>query len=74
MGLPASSFFFQTQHGMYVTSAGTPRTPAGPRSGYSITWASICTDLLGYGRCVAKGYTNDMYAVDYPLGKGDVII
>ncbi len=26
---------------------------------------------LGYGRCVSTIYTNDVYAVDYPLGSGD---
>lgn len=70
---PDSSFFFQTQHGAYANkrwgAAYTGWTIAG-RPNY---WGQYTHGNYGYGRCVSKIYTNDMYAVDYPLGSGDVI-
>ena len=28
---------------------------------------------MGYGRCASTYYTNDKYAIDYPLNRGDVV-
>ena len=69
----ASGFFFQPQHGMYANkrwgAAYTGWTIVG-RPNY---WGQYTHGSLGYGRCISKIYTNDMYAVDYPLGSGDAV-
>jgi hypothetical protein len=67
-------FFFQTQHG--------PRANANPndgiRKGWTIVgrpnyWDEYTHGRLGYGRCDRRLYTNDKFAVDYPLDRGDVV-
>jgi murein DD-endopeptidase MepM/ murein hydrolase activator NlpD len=67
-------FFIQTQHG--------PRANANPndgiRKGWTIVgrpnyWNEYTHGRLGYGRCDRRLYTNDKFAVDYPLDRGDVI-
>jgi murein DD-endopeptidase MepM/ murein hydrolase activator NlpD len=70
---PASGFFFQTQHGKYANKRW-----GGAYTGWTIVgrpnyWGQYTHGNYGYGRCVSKIYTNDMYAVDYPLGSGDVV-
>jgi hypothetical protein len=69
----ASGFFFQTQHGMYANKRWGAAYTGWAQVGIPNYWGQYTHGNLGYGRCVAKIYTNDMYAVDYPLGKGDVV-
>ncbi len=68
-----STYFFQTQHGMYANKRWGPSYTGWTQIGIPNYWGQYTHGSLGYGRCVAKIYTNDMYAVDYPLGKCDVI-
>lgn len=68
-----STFFVQTQHGMYANS----RWGAGYR-GWTIIgrpnfWNQYTHGSLGYGRCASGYYTNDKFAIDYPLAVGDVV-
>jgi Peptidase family M23 len=70
----ASSFFFQTQHGKYANS----RYGDGIDTGYTIVgrpnyWGEYTHGAIGYGRCVHTHWTNDMYAIDFPLAVGDPI-
>ena len=70
----ASSFFFQTQHGMYANSPYGD----GIDTGYTIVgrpnyWGEYTHGALEYGRCVHTHRTNDMYAIDFPLAVGDPI-
>ena len=70
----ASSFFFQTQHGKYANR----RTGDGIRMGWTIIgrpnfWGQYTHGSLGYGRCDEPNFTNDKFAIDYPLNGGDVV-
>ena len=70
----ASTFFYQTQHGYGANRSSTD----GIATGYSIIgrpnfWGQYTHGSLGYGRCVHTYYTNDKFAVDYPLNRGDYI-
>jgi len=72
--LAKSRFFFQTQHGPRANK----RSGDGIRTGYSIIgkpnyWGEYTHGNLDYGRCKEPYYTNDKFAVDYPLGRGDVV-
>ncbi len=67
-------FFFQTQHGS--------RANANPddyiATGWTIVgrpnyWDEYTHGRLGYGRCDRLRYTNDKFAVDYPLDAGDAV-
>jgi murein DD-endopeptidase MepM/ murein hydrolase activator NlpD len=67
-------FFFQTQHGS--------RANANPndaiRRGWTIVgrpnyWNEYTHGRFGYGRCDRRLYTNDKFAVDYPLDRGDAV-
>jgi murein DD-endopeptidase MepM/ murein hydrolase activator NlpD len=67
-------FFFQTQLGS--------RANANPndsiRTGWTVVgrpnyWDEYTHGRLGYGRCDRQHYTNDKFAVDYPLDGGDVV-
>jgi murein DD-endopeptidase MepM/ murein hydrolase activator NlpD len=67
-------FFFQTQHG----SRANANPNDGIRKGWTIVgrpnyWDEYTHGRLGYGRCDRRFYTNDKFAVDYPLDRGDVI-
>jgi Peptidase family M23 len=67
-------FFVQTQHGSRANR--NPRD--GIRRGYTIVgspnyWDEYTHGRLGYGRCDRRYYTNDKFAVDYPLDRGDVV-
>ncbi len=67
-------FFFQTQHG----SRANANSNDGIRKGWTIVgrpnyWDEYTHGRLGYGRCDRRRYTNDKFAVDYPLDRGDVI-
>ena len=75
--LAASKFWVQTQHGYEANGfADDPGTNA-PR-GQSILgipnyWGQYTHGDLGYGRCASTYYTNDKFAIDYPLNRGDVV-
>lgn len=65
-------FFIQTQHDSYANS----RRGDGIRKGWTVAgrpnyWGQYTHGNLGYGRCNKSSYTNDKFAVDYPLNKGD---
>jgi hypothetical protein len=67
-------FFFQTQHG----SRANANPNDGIRTGWTIVgkpnyWDEYTHGRLGYGRCDRRHYTNDKFAVDYPLDHGDVV-
>ena len=68
-----STFFVQTQHGRFANSrwgdAYTGWTIAG-RPNY---WDNYTHGRLGFGRCISNFYTNDKFAIDYPLAVGDVV-
>ncbi|HSL00639.1 MAG TPA: peptidoglycan DD-metalloendopeptidase family protein [Rubrobacteraceae bacterium] len=70
----ASDFFVQTQHGRYANERGGDGIP----TGYTVLgkpnyWNEYSHGRLGYGRCKARVWTNDKYAIDYPLNRGDVV-
>jgi hypothetical protein len=67
-------FFVQTQQGRYANR----RSGDGIPTGYTFVgrpnyWGEYTHGNIGMGRCHASGYTNDKYAVDYPLNRGDAI-
>ena len=74
-----SWFFVQTQHGKYANANGYwakrwgASWPGWSRIGIPNYWGQYTHGNYGYGRCVSPYYVNDMYAIDYPLGKGDVV-
>ena len=73
-----SRFFVQTQHGFGANRlANDPYRfdiPTGFTAvGFPNYWGQYTHGNLGYGRCVSTYYTNDRYAVDYPLNKNDVV-
>ena len=70
----ASGFFYQTQHG----SGANRTTGDGIATGYTLIgrpnfWGQYTHGSLGYGRCNSTYYTNDKFAIDYPLDKGDYV-
>ena len=70
----ASTFFYQTQHGYGANRSSTD----GIATGYSIIgrpnfWGHYTHGSIGYGRCASPYYTNDKFAIDYPLNKGDYV-
>lgn len=72
--LAKSTFFFQTQHG---PKANRP-SGDGIRTGYTLIgkpnyWGEYTHGDLDYGRCKEPYYTNDKFAVDYPLDRGDAV-
>jgi Peptidase family M23 len=67
-------FFVQTQHGRYANS----RSGDGIPRGYTIVgkpnyWGEYTHGSIDMGRCHEPDYTNDKFAVDYPLNRGDAI-
>jgi hypothetical protein len=67
-------FFFQTQHGSGANADPGDNIP----TGYTIVgrpnyWDEYTHGRLGYGRCDRGLYTNDKFAVDYPLDVGDAV-
>jgi murein DD-endopeptidase MepM/ murein hydrolase activator NlpD len=67
-------FFFQTQHG----SRANANPNDGIRRGWTIVgrpnyWNEYSHGRFGYGRCDRRLYTNDKFAVDYPLDRGDAV-
>lgn len=70
--LAASRFFLQTQQ----DARANARKGDGIPTGYTILgrpnyWGQYTHGNLGYGRCKSDFYTNDKFAVDYPLNRGD---
>lgn len=70
---PDSSFFFQTQHGAYANKRWGAAYTGWTIVGRPDYWGQYTHGHYGYGRRVSKIYTNDKYAVEYPLGSGDVV-
>ena len=68
-----STFYFQTQHGMYANERWGPERTGWTQVGRPNYWGEFTHGDLEYGRCKAKVWTNDKFAVDYPLDQGDVI-
>lgn len=67
-------FFVQTQHGYKANSSGGDGIPTGwTRIGLPNFWGQYTHGNLNYGRCNEPGWTNDKYAVDYPLDRGNYI-
>ena len=67
-------FFFQTQYGSTANANPKDNIP----TGWSIVgrpnyWDEYTHGRLEYGRCDKQEYTNDKFAVDYPLDPGDAI-
>lgn len=67
-------FFVQTQQGRYANG----RPGDGIPTGYTIVgkpnyWGEYTHGSIDMGRCDEPEYTNDMFAVDYPLNRGDAI-
>ncbi len=74
--LAKSPFFFQTQQGEYANSGRYPSPHGG--SGWTTIgspnyWGEYTHGDLGYGRCASQDWTNDKFAIDYPLTSGDVV-
>jgi hypothetical protein len=70
-------FFVQTQHGMYSNRDWYPKVAA-EHSGWTKVgepnfWGEYTHGSVGYGRCNRPSYTNDKFAVDYPLDRGDAV-
>jgi hypothetical protein len=67
-------FFFQTQYGSTANADPEDNIP----TGWSIVgrpnyWNEYTHGKLEYGRCDRRHFTNDKFAVDYPLDHGDPI-
>jgi hypothetical protein len=67
-------FFFQTQYGSTANANPQDRIP----TGWSIVgrpnyWDEYTHGRLEYGRCDRRRYTNDKFAIDYPLDLGDAV-
>ena len=67
-------FFFQTQYGSTANANPEDRIP----TGWSIVgkpnyWDEYTHGRLEYGRCDRRRYTNDKFAIDYPLDLGDAV-
>lgn len=74
-----SWFFVQTQHGSLANKDGYwARRWGASWPGWTIIgkpnyWGQYTHGDYGYGRCISPYYTNDMYAIDYPLDYWDVV-
>ena len=68
-----TAFYFQTQHGKYANKRWGPKWTGWTIMGRPNFWGQYTHGNLNYGRCSSTYYTNDKFAVDYPLGRGDVI-
>ena len=64
----------QTQHGKYANkNRWKGRRPGWTRIGLYNYWGEYTHGNLGYGRCDSNYYTNDKFAVDYFLKRGDIV-
>jgi Peptidase family M23 len=67
-------FFVQTQHGRYANRQAGDRIPTGRALvGMPNYWNEQTHGRRGYGRCKHNFYTNDKFAVDYRLDRGDYV-
>ena len=67
-------FWVQTQHGKYANrDRWEGRRPGWTRIGLYNYWGEYTHGNLGYGRCASKNYTNDKFAIDYFLERGDAV-
>jgi hypothetical protein len=67
-------FFVQTQHGYKANSDPDDNIPTGwSLIGLPNFWGQYTHGNLGYGRCTEPYYTNDKFAVDYPLNEWDYV-
>jgi hypothetical protein len=72
--LARSTFFVQTQHGEYANERWGAERTGWTKVGRPNYWDEYTHgSLKGYGRCKERLYTNDKFAVDYPLDFGDVV-
>jgi murein DD-endopeptidase MepM/ murein hydrolase activator NlpD len=66
--------FFQTQHGPTANSRPGDGIPTGHTIvGRPNYWDEYTHGNVGYGRCIKPFNTNDKFAVDYPLNRGDAL-
>ncbi len=70
-----SRFFVQTPHGKFANKNRWKDRRAGwTKIGLPNYWGEYTHgNLRGYGRCDKRRYTNDKFAIDYPLERGDVV-
>ena len=67
-------FYVQTQHGRYANRRSGDGIPTGRALvGRPNYWNEYTHGGLGYGRCTSNYYTNDKFAVDYRLQRGDYV-
>ena len=67
-------FWVQTQHGKYANrNRWNGRRPGWTRIGLYNYWGEYTHGDLGYGRCDHDVYTNDKFAIDYFLERGDAV-
>jgi hypothetical protein len=67
-------FFVQTQHGSKANGNGNDGIPTGwSKIGLPNFWGQYTHGGLGYGRCTEPYNTNDKFAVDYPLNRGNYV-
>ncbi len=66
-------FFVQTQHGQYANQRWGLEWAGWTIIGQPNYWGQYTHGSLGFGRCVSDIYTNDMFAIDYPLDWWDAI-
>jgi murein DD-endopeptidase MepM/ murein hydrolase activator NlpD len=67
-------FWVQTQHGKKANEdRWKGRRPGWTRIGLYNYWGEYTHGNMGYGRCAHNGYTNDKFAIDYFLRKGDAV-
>lgn len=70
----SDGFYVQTQHGKYANRGAGDGIP----KGYALVgrpnyWDEDSHGRLGLGRCRERIYTNDKFAVDYLLNRGDYV-
>jgi hypothetical protein len=70
----SGGFYVQTQHGKYANRGAGDNIP----TGYALVgrpnyWDENSHGSAGYGRCDRPKYTNDKFAVDYLLNRGDYV-
>ena len=67
-------FWVQTQHGKLANeNRWKGRRPGWTRIGLYNYWGEYTHGDLGYGRCDHDVYTNDKFAIDYFLERGDAV-
>lgn len=71
--LAKSTFYFQTQHGSLANKRWGKSYEGWTKIGRPNFWNEYTHGSLDYGRCDEPYYTNDKFAIDYPLGKGDTV-